>query len=560
MLDNEQLAEILVKENYLTAADLKKARQAAVSYKISLYDALLLENIIERRLLGQALAEYYQVPFFDLATEKIDKDLLADIPEPVARSYRFLPLLKKKGKVLVGLVDPSDLAAWHLAEKKLGLRVQPVFVLAEDFEQALGAYGASLAEEFERITKQAANGSRTDKDEAIIKIVDLLLAKGFRNKASDIHIEPYAKKIMVRFRLDGVLHRVLTIDKDLAQAIITRVKIMARLRTDEHRGAQDGKLRLTTDGQTLDVRVSIVPITEGENVVLRLLTAHSQNLTLTNLGLSDGDFKIIKQAIAKPHGMILVTGPTGSGKTTTLYAALNILNRVEVHIATIEDPVEYAIEGVSQIQVDSRTNLTFAAGLRSILRQDPDIIMVGEIRDQETAGIAVNSALTGHLVLSTLHTNDAATALPRLIDMKVEPFLIASTVNVVIAQRLVRKICPKCRLSGPLTKAEAAILNGETTIKAYLRKKGYKNLKKLTVYRGQGCRACDQTGYSGRVGVFEILVIKPAIRQLIMAKRDAEEIFQAARQSGLTTMLEDGLAKVLTGLTSLEEVLRVTRN
>ncbi|MEI6378462.1 MAG: ATPase, T2SS/T4P/T4SS family [Candidatus Falkowbacteria bacterium] len=559
MLDNERLKALLLKENYLTEKDLARGLKFSEAYKISLYEALQADNIISRPILGQAIAEYYDVPFLDLSNAKIDLELLALIPEAVARTYQFLPVGRTKTKIFLAMADPADLSALHLAEKKLGTRVEARFVLAEDLEQALGGYGPSLETEFQKIiaSVEPKNTSPEERDEATIKIVDLLLEKGFRNKASDIHLEPYSSSIMVRFRIDGLLRRVLTIDKTWAESILSRIKIMARLRIDEHRSAQDGKLRFGVDGKMIDVRASIVPISEGENVVLRILSAHSQSLTLPNLGLNEQHFQMVKEAIARPHGMILVTGPTGSGKTTTLYAVLNILNREEVHIATIEDPVEYAIEGISQIQVDPKSNLTFADGLRSTLRQDPDIIMVGEIRDKETAGIAVNSALTGHLVLSTLHTNDAATALPRLIDMDIEPFLIASTVNMIIAQRLVRKNCEKCRKSQPLTPEELVIIEHEPIIKNYLKKKGYKTMKKINVYKGQGCKACDQTGYAGRIGIFEILEINDEIRKLIMAKEDAAVIAEAAHENGMISMLEDGLDKVLSGVTSLDEMIRV---
>ena len=559
MLDNERLTALLLKQNYLTNKDLARALLAAQSYKIPLYEALQVENIISRPVLGQAIAEYYNVPFLDLSNTKIDQELLDMIPEAVARSYQFLPVGRNKNKIYLAMADPSDLSALHLAEKKLGKRVEARFVLAEDLEQALGGYGPSLFEEFQKIIKavEPESTSPEERDEATIKIVDLLLEKGFRNKASDIHLEPYVASIVVRFRIDGLLRRVLVIDKIWAESIISRIKIMARLRTDEHRSSQDGKLRFGIDGKMVDVRVSIVPIAEGEIVVLRILSARSQSLTLPNLGLNEKQFQLVKRAIERPHGMILVTGPTGSGKTTTLYAVLTILNREEVHIATIEDPVEYAIEGISQIQVDPKSNLTFADGLRSILRQDPNVIMVGEIRDKETAAIAVNSALTGHLVLSTLHTNDAATTLPRLIDMDIEPFLIASTVNMVIAQRLVRKNCEKCRVSQPLNAEELALIENVPAVKDYLKKKGYKSLKKINVYKGQGCKACDHTGYAGRIGIFEILEVDKDIRELIMDKEDAAVIAEAAEDNGMITMLEDGLDKVLAGVTSLDEMIRV---
>jgi type II secretory ATPase GspE/PulE/Tfp pilus assembly ATPase PilB-like protein len=389
-------------------------------------------------------------------------------------------------------------------------------------------------------------------------MVNLLLQYGYDSKASDIHIEPYEKKILVRFRIDGVMHDVLDIPKEFLDLILTRIKILARLRTDEHRTSQDGKLRFKSDGERVDVRVSIIPITQGENVVMRLLSAKNRQFTLKDLGLGKNDMKKVNRSIKHPHGMILVTGPTGSGKTTTLYAVLRMLNRRDIHISTIEDPVEYDIEGVSQIQVNMKTDLSFAKGLRSLVRQDPDIIMVGEIRDEETAGIAVNSALTGHLVLSTLHTNDAATTLPRLLDMDIEPFLVSSTVNVAIAQRLIRKICNKCKVSYTLNAEEVKILDANSAVKEICKIKGYTDLKKMRLYKGKGCKVCGETGYHGRIGVFEILEMTEEIKQLIVKRATSDEILTLAKKQGMTTMLEDGIEKVLNGDTSIEEVLRVT--
>jgi type II secretory ATPase GspE/PulE/Tfp pilus assembly ATPase PilB-like protein len=331
------------------------------------------------------------------------------------------------------------------------------------------------------------------------------------------------------------------------------------MRTDEHQKAQDGKFRFNVGSETIDIRVSIVPVTQGENVVMRLLSSSNRRFGLADLGLNDNNLEILRKAMKNPHGMILVTGPTGSGKTTTLYAIINILNKRNIHIATIEDPVEYDIESVTQIQVNSKTNLTFAKGLRALVRQDPDIIMVGEIRDEETADIAVNSAMTGHLVLSTLHTNDAATAIPRFLDMGVEPFLIASTVNIVIAQRLVREICPKCRISYQPTHEESLMVEGNPGAKAIFKAKAGKDFSKLRLYKGAGCKICGQTGYSGRIGIFEILEMTEDIKKLVVSRASSDDIMSVAiKKNKMTTMLEDGIEKVLAGETTMEEVLRVT--
>ncbi|MCX6796620.1 MAG: GspE/PulE family protein, partial [Candidatus Falkowbacteria bacterium] len=348
------------------------------------------------------------------------------------------------------------------------------------------------------------------------------------------------------------------IPQNLSEFIIARIKILAKMRTDEHRSAQDGKLSFKSGENKIDVRVSIVPVTQGENLVLRILSDKNKRFTLDDLGMRESDLQKVNKAIRNPHGMILVTGPTGSGKTTTLYAVLKILNKREVHISTIEDPVEYDIEGISQIQVDLKTNLTFAKGLRAIIRQDPDVIMIGEIRDEETAGIAVNSALTGHLVLSTLHTNDSATALPRLLDMSMEPFLIASTVNVVIGQRLVRKICEKCCSTRPITDEEKRIMKSDPKLLDFIQAQGHKDLDKITFFRGEGCKVCGNTGYHGRIGIFEVLELNDDISSLIIKRAASSEIMALARKNGMTTMLEDGFLKVFKGVTSFSEVFRVT--
>ena len=425
----------------------------------------------------------------------------------------------------------------------------------------MGQYKVGIGDAFQVMlnTLKDTTLSREERDEATVEMVDQLFQYGYQNRVSDIHVEPFEKKILVRFRIDGVMHDVLDLPSEVFELVVTRIKILAKLRTDEHRAAQDGKLRFATKKEKVDVRVSIVPTSHGENIVMRLLSSNSRQFSLANLGLSGNDLEKVKKVIQDPHGMILVTGPTGSGKTTTLYGVLKILNRREVNIATIEDPVEYDIEGVTQIQVNKRTDLTFAKGLRSLVRQDPDIIMVGEIRDEETAGIAVNSALTGHLVLSTLHTNDAATTMPRLLDMGVEPFLIASTVNVAIAQRLVRKICEKCRASYMLSEEEAQLIQETSTLMAACKNKVGEDLNSLRLYKGSGCKVCGDTGYSGRIGIFEVLEMQDNIKELILSRASSDDILMQAKENGMQTMMEDGMQKVFNGITTLSEVLRVTK-
>ncbi|MBI2406540.1 MAG: type II/IV secretion system protein [Candidatus Harrisonbacteria bacterium] len=385
---------------------------------------------------------------------------------------------------------------------------------------------------------------------SIIKLVDLLMEYAYFARASDVHIEPESGRIRVRLRIDGVMHDAFVFPKELQSEIITRIKVLSGLRTDEHQAAQDGRFKAPVrDVGYFDVRVSIAPTYYGENAVLRVLAEQAQAFTLESLGFEGAELEKIKRAIKKPYGMILATGPTGSGKTTTLYTIIKILNTPEVSIITVEDPIEYSIEGIDQIQVNARTGITFASGLRSILRQDPNIIMVGEIRDEETAAIAVNAALTGHLLLSTLHTNNAATSLPRLIDMKVEPFLIASTVNVVIGQRLLRRICDDCKMQVDITDEELA------TIKQVVRTELLAGQKKF--FKGKGCASCDDSGYKSRIGVHEVLEIDDEIREAIMRRANTAEIQKIAIKNGMRPMLEDAFQKAVAGATTIEEIVRV---
>lgn len=391
---------------------------------------------------------------------------------------------------------------------------------------------------------------KIDKGSSVIKLVDLLLEYAFLNRASDIHIDPESTKLIMRLRIDGVLRESFVFPKELQPEIISRIKVLSGLRTDEHQMAQDGRFRATiVDIGFVDVRASIVPTYDGENAILRLLSERTKIVAIEDLDLNEKDLLRLQKAIKRPYGMILATGPTGSGKTTTLYTVIRALNTKEISILTIEDPIEYAIAGIDQIQVNTRTGLTFANGLRSILRQDPNIIMVGEIRDEETAGIAVNAALTGHLLLSTIHTNDAATAFPRLIDMKIEPFLITSTVNIVVGQRLVRRICPDCKIEIKITHTEFESLFSSLTLNVL------KNNREF--FKGKGCDQCNNSGYYGRLGIYEVLEIDDSIRDAIMQRKNASIIRSIAIKNGMTTMLEDGFKKVIEGKTTIEEILRV---
>ncbi len=404
----------------------------------------------------------------------------------------------------------------------------------------------TVAAPTDRVADELALGPRL----SIIRLVSLLIEEAYALRASDIHINPKQDGVRVRFRIDGILRNVHVLPKAIHSEVITRIKILAGLPTDEHQAALDGRFRSEVEVVgAVDIRVSIAPTYYGENAILRILSDKSEEFTLESLGFSGANLKKIKEAIGRPYGMILATGPTGSGKTTTLYTLIKMLNVPQVSIITIEDPIEYAIAGIDQIQVNPRTRLTFAQGLRSMLRQDPNIIMVGEIRDSETAGLAVNTALTGHLLLSTLHTNDAATTLPRLLDMKVEPFLIASTVNVAIGQRLVRKVCPSCKVRKNITALERKSLS-EVIPAAVLG-------ETATFFRGRGCEQCTQSGYRGRVGIHEVLSVDGPVREAILKKAPARELKQVAIKQGMVTLIEDGFQKAKAGITTIEEVLRM---
>lgn len=559
--DNQLLYNALRELELIPQDQLDEALKLAKAEKIALDTALLDKDLISDEKLGRIMADLIKLPFINLSSEAIDLKVLRIIPEVVAKKQKIITFKIDEQGLHLAMSDPSNIQIQNFIAKKSGLPVVVHYATATDIDNAFSLYTKDVGKAFDEIISeniQQAKGA-VRAEPPIIKIVDTIITYAYENKASDIHIEPTETHVLVRFRIDGILHDIVKLPLEIHPRVVTRVKVLAKLRTDEHQAAQDGKLIFKTDpstgtGEKLDLRVSIVPITKGEKVVMRLLSERSRQFSLADLGFSEGDLKKTKTAYQKPYGMILATGPTGSGKTTTLYAILKLLNKRNVNIMTIEDPVEYDIENVNQIQVNPKTELTFAKGLRSIVRQDPDIILVGEIRDEETAGIAINSAMTGHLVLSTLHTNDAATSIPRLLDMKIEPFLVASTVNIIIAQRLVRKICQKCRLSVDLPDFKQF---GDLSVD--LIKKHFGEKKPIRVFKGKGCPACRQTGYTGRIGIYEVLSIDDKIREAVVSRKDASVIRKIAIASGMTTILDDGLIKVKQGITTIEEVVRVTK-
>ena len=558
-ITTEKFKDILVPPGFITKEQFNSALKESKDKNQSLEEVLIEKEIITDEQLGKLIATELGYKFVKLKEAVILEEVIKIVPELVAKNQKVIVFDKTKEGLKVAMADPDNFEMIDWLERKTGEKIIPYYATERGLKIALVYYQKELKKKFKEIIQSqlelVKRGKVKAEDVPIIKIVDTLVEYAYQNRASDIHIEPLEEEVQVRFRIDGILHNVLTLSKDIHDLIVTRVKVLSKLRTDEHFSAQDGKFEAEFEEERFDIRVSIIPVTEGENIVMRLLSERVRRFTLETLGLPEKDLKKVKTAIKKSYGMILATGPTGCGKTTTLYAILKLLNKPEVNICTIEDPVEYDIERVSQIQVNPKTNLTFAQGLRSIVRQDPDIIMVGEIRDEETADIAVNSAMTGHLVLSTMHANTASTNLIRLIDMGIEPFLAASSLNIVVAQRLVRQICVQCRESYELTKKEFEKLR----LSKDLIKKFFKNKTKIRVYRGKGCRACVNTGYSGRIGIFEVLEMEENIQGLVMEKANAIQIEKQAIKNGMTTMLEDGINKVLGGVTTIEEIIRVIR-
>lgn len=555
IVTDTEIHKLLIETKILDEKGWNNVVDYAENCDIRIYDAIIEKNILSDEKLGILIANYLKLPFLILSKTTLSENLRHIVPERLARKYKVIPFERTKDEIRLAMANPKETHIPEMISQKTGQKVATYLSTPRDIDNALRIYRRDLQMVFKDIiTREIEGQGRVENEAPIARMVDLLIIYAYQDKASDIHIEPEEKNVLVRFRIDGVLHDILVLPKNMHDRIITRIKVLASLRTDEHMASQDGKLKIRMNEEDLDVRVSILPIVDGEKVVLRLFSTRSRQYSLLNLGMGETDLRTVTNAFSKSYGMILSTGPTGSGKSTSIYSILKLLNTREKNITTIEDPVEYRIKGINQIQVNAKANLTFAAGLRSILRQDPNVVFVGEIRDMETAGIAVNAALTGHLVLSTLHTNDAATALPRLIDMKIEPFLVASTVNVIVAQRLIRRICEMCRTSITMSYEELS-----NQIPTEILNKYFGQSKEIHVYKGAGCKICHMTGFSGRIGVFEVMEISKEIKKLITEKADSDVIAKQASAEGMTTMLEDGLDKVVKGLTSIEEVLRVTK-
>jgi type IV pilus assembly protein PilB len=578
-VDDEQLKAFILDGNLVEPSALKDAEEVARREHRRLSDILLERKLMNEEGLSKLEAYILGVPFVDLETTTVPREVLDLIPEPIARRNNIVPF-KREGQTLeVAMLDPDDLQTIDFIRKRLRLKILPRLTTSASIKHILAQYSKSLQAEFGEIIKEEAGGVRAIQEGEgkggdvedlrkaaeelpIVRIVDTLIKHAILQRASDIHIEPQEKEVLVRYRIDGILHDAMTLPKTVHDGIVARVKVLSNLKLDEHRLPQDGRFKVETEDYRFSLRVSILPIFDGEKIVMRLLPETAKGRSLEELGFERAGLDAIHRALRKTVGMILVTGPTGSGKTTTLYAMMEMLNQPGVNISTIEDPVEYRMPRINQTQVRPEIGLSFANGLRALLRQDPDIIMVGEIRDEETASLAINAALTGHLVLSTLHTNSASGAIPRLIDMGVEPFLLASTLQIVIAQRLVRRLAGE-RTPYHLTEKERETLGESLDLERILRilreekvigpKEGW---EKVTFFHPKPSAEYPD-GYSDRIGIHEVLVVSESIRHLINRRASSDEILTQALAEGMRTMAEEGIAKAARGITTIEEVLRV---
>ncbi len=553
----KKLGEILVEEGLITAEQLERAL-----LEQSRTDQLLGRILIDLKMVKEsdlmaALAKQIGFRFVDLNEFTIDGSASGLIPEQVARRYRALPIGYEDSRLLVAMADPANLFALDDIRTITGMDLQPVVATAADIEAAIRKY-SRVDESVQKMASEASTAAEEEiadleraatslEEGPIVRMVNLLISQAIADRASDIHIEPMEREVRIRYRIDGVLSEVMRSPKNIQAGLISRLKVMADINIAERRVPQDGRIGLTVGGKSIDLRLATLPTVYGEKVVIRILDKSSVLLKLEELGFLDQSFKRYQEAYTKPYGAILVTGPTGSGKSTTLYATLNIVNKADRNIITVEDPVEYRLPGVNQMQMNVRAGLTFASALRSILRADPDVVLVGEIRDHETALIAIEAALTGHLVLSTLHTNDAPSSLPRLVEMGVETYLVASAIDCVVAQRLARKLCPKCR--------EGYRPNQSELEQAGFPEFMWDDVKEL--FRPVGCTACSKTGFRGRLGMYEVMNMSEEIERLVVERAPSEEIRRSARRDGMITLREDGLEKVRLGITSVEEVLRV---
>ncbi|MBI3046367.1 MAG: type II/IV secretion system protein [Candidatus Harrisonbacteria bacterium] len=573
-MDDKQLLD-----NLISAGLLAKEAAEKLLKEMELLGKSAEEIIYDRRLVPEEevikiKSQLLKIPYKKINVEEITKELLANIPEEVARTYKVIPLSKAKDLLVVGMVSPMDSQAQdalRFVAKQQKINLGIYLITPGDFDLALRKYSPYKDEVEAAIRsldikpgKKAASGERlifleegvaVSEEAPIIRLVASTLKEAVNLGASDIHIEPQRSKLRIRFRIDGNLQEVSQMPIELHQPIISRIKVLANLKLDETRIPQDGRFRSIVFGRDIDFRVATFPTPAGEKAAIRVLDPTVGLKTLEDLGLTGRNAEILKEALAEPYGLILITGPTGSGKTTTLYALLQILNNIQSNIVSLEDPVEYFIEGVNQSQVQPEIGYDFASGLRQILRQDPDVIMVGEVRDTETAQLTIHAALTGHIVLSTLHTNNAAGVIPRLVDMKVDSFLLPASLNVMVAQRLVSKLCQKCKKpEAPSAKVADIIKKELESLPAELKGK-YKDLK---IYHSSGCKACNDKGIAGRIAIFETLKMTPQLKDIINAGVSETKLAEEARHQGMITLRQDGILKALDGLVSMEEVLRET--
>ncbi len=577
--NQKNIEKLLVDGKIVTPKQLEEFKLKAIQQSEPLLSVVQAAGAVTEEDMTRLNAQAEGLQYVNLEGVNVPQDILSKVPRDLAETYHAVAFGRMGGKLAIAMVDPSNLQAIDFLTLRIGEPLQTFMASQASIEKVMLQYTAELSTDLKQVIQSATGGEdqqHTKKvqnlvqDAPITRALNTILEYAANARASDIHIEPREKDVRIRFRIDGVLQETMRLPKTIEPALVSRIKILSNLKIDEHRIPQDGQFMVAVAGREIDLRIAIAPITWGEQIVIRLLDKDNTLLTLETLGFTGRALKAIRAGAHKPHGMTLATGPTGSGKSTTLYALLQEIKSVKINIVTLEDPVEYKMDGINQIQVNADVGLTFASGLRSILRQDPNVIMVGEIRDQETAGLAVQSALTGHVVFSTLHTNSAAGVLPRLLDMQVEPFLVGSTVNTIIGQRLVRKICDKCREERPANQAEVATISA--VLKTILPKSkehlaaakedlGYDTLPlasqtAYTLFQGKGCHDCKD-GYRGRMGIYEVFPMSEAMEHLLVSKATSSEVQRQAEKDGMITMKQDGYLKALNGLTTLEEVARV---
>jgi len=579
-VEPQQLKAFLLDAKLVTEEQFDGAAKIAQDSNQRVGDVLVSQGIIPQEDLIKLEAYILGIPFVNLEKEKIEDEILKMIPEPIARSNNIVAFRKKGNELEVAMLDPEDLRTIEFIKKTANLKILPRLTTPESIKNVLRQYQQTLEVEFGEIIKKEAGVIKPIKEEEtvetgedlkkaaeelpVIKIVDTLLKHAILQRASDVHIEPTEKEVLVRYRIDGILRDAMTLPRLAASGIVARIKVLSNLKLDEHRLPQDGRFKVEAEDYKYSIRVSVLPVFDGEKIVMRLLSETAKAFTLEQIGLRGDALETIQDNLRKPVGMLLVTGPTGSGKTTTLYAMMEILNTPGVNISTVEDPIEYRMPRVNQTQVNPKIGLTFASGLRSLVRQDPDILMVGEIRDSETAGLAINAALTGHLVLSTLHTNSASGSLPRLIDMGAEPFLISSTLNCILAQRLVRRLSEektKYILKDSELKNIAKYCDLDRILKILKEEKLVKPKtawKSIEFFRPPSKMSKESPeGYRGRIGIYEVLPVTETIKELIVRQANSDQIQAQAQKEGMRTMIEDGFIKAAQGITSIEEVLRV---